>query len=1074
MVVKLSAAPLTLPVTTDWMNGFIAALWPLLRAAVNRLIKVSIVPQIKKKLPSFLQESFDINPCNIGSALPKLKPVRFLEKRISGGWLDLEMGIEYDGDADIEIALCGKKVGVKEIKISAQVFISFYGFTPKPPFFHGISMYMIEPCQLDLEWGGLLQFFDMTFIEDIVRSCVNQSLGRMMVLPNRFAFPLLAPTEANVLDMMRPKPRGLLQIRLLAAERLAGTEWSMSTLVTGDLTSDPYVTVSLGAETWRSSTLWNTCNPKWEIENAHTFVVDIPERERMHIQVFDDGVHQKLRTAANVEKSEAHEIARTMNLSIMDILGRCHDDPLTEEILVERWIGLDSWWPSRGMGTFMDETAAALGELTKDQPVVGKVAETLGNMRESRFRETGASIQERLQKVTARVRIRAHWRRVGEPWEQTTLQERQCSAATGAVTSVVPDVSPVQQLPDSLDTGSVASSEESNDDPDWEGWPDYVLRVGIESVERLPCNADETEKVFFAECETFPIVNDVGKEVSQSVQGVSALETKHRGPTKTSIAGIGKTQEESELLARKIGRLLEARVPEEVMASVLEVDPSQVRKLLGRSFLEQSGRRDVSFNECFMYYLRAEHLLSAEVNVQVYSQASSKSPRAALGGIQLSLIELFDADGLFLERRRAPLNGAVNACITVVCQMWPVMRSATPVDDLIERAVAHERHRMRMEAIRFKAEISVFSARRLPNVNAFGRKSDPYCICTLEGVGRPKQVLKTHVIDNDSDPDWNHGPEMVEWTGETTLRFQVFDRDISRRGALLGEAAVSREECAQGLYTDLDLGNGTSFLNVKVCPICESGPLDVPYSVPKPVTKLRVCIEKAQGLRGVNWQGGKSDPYVVCRLSHCKTFKTPVIHDELNPHWSHGPVELTLGKELALSFDVRDKDTVGSTSIGTAELTRYKCLAGFEDWLRLGKGNGRLFVRIEPVKSEGNAAKPVKLQISVLGASNLHTEHNTFRGSNPYVICSARGKERFRTEAIRNNLTPRWDPRTYPVELRLAENLQFQVYDKGLFSKGDLLGTATIGRNRCERGFDGNLDLGPGKGTLQVRIACDD
>jgi len=223
----------------------------------------------------------------------------------------------------------------------------------------------------------------------------------------------------------------------------------------------------------------------------------------------------------------------------------------------------------------------------------------------------------------------------------------------------------------------------------------------------------------------------------------------------------------------------------------------------------------------------------------------------------------------------------------------------------------------------------------------------------------------------------------------------------------------------------------------------------------------------------VNWQGGKSDPYVVCRLSQYKTFKTPVIHDELNPHWAHGPEELTLGPELVLSFDVRDKDMVGSSSIGTAELTRYQCLAGFANWLSLGEGNGRLFVRIEPMTSEGKASTPVKLSVSVLGASNLR-KADTFGSSDPYVICTTRGKERFRTEVIQNDLNPRWKPHPYPVELRLEQELCFEVYDKDMFRKGDLLGTATVDRRCCEAGFDGDLDLGPGNGTLQVRIICTD
>jgi len=447
-----------------------------------------------------------------------------------------------------------------------------------------------------------------------------------------------------------------------------------------------------------------------------------------------------------------------------------------------------------------------------------------------------------------------------------------------------------------------------------------------------------------------------------------------------------------------------------------------------------------------------------------------------MGGLRIELSELLDADGLFLERRRALLDGAVNARITVACQMWPVMRSMTPVEELIERAVADERSRMLREGRGIRTAIWVFCANNLPNVDFLGGKSDPYCVCTLEGLGRPRQIFQTPVINNDSDPEWNHGPEMVEWGGESVLRLQVFDKNVVRRGPLLGEAVLSRDECQRGLFTDLDLGNGTSLLSVKLCPERETGLVDVPYSAPVALPRLHVWIEKAHDLRGVNWRGGKSDPYVVCRLSQRKEFKTPVIHDELNPNWKHGPEEFTLGPELVMKFDVRDKDMVGSSSIGTAELTRYQCLAGFSTWLSLGPGNGRLLVRIEPFTSGGHASrpmKPVKLSISVLSAANLR-KADTLGSSDPYVICIARGKERLRTEVIRKDLNPRWNPNPYQVELRLAQELCFEVYDKDLFRKGDLLGRATIDRYRCESGFDGSLDLGPGNGTLKVRISSTD
>mmetsp|Transcript_66441 Transcript_66441/g.194448 ORF Transcript_66441/g.194448 Transcript_66441/m.194448 type:complete len:295 (-) Transcript_66441:191-1075(-) len=226
-----------------------------------------------------------------------------------------------------------------------------------------------------------------------------------------------------------------------------------------------------------------------------------------------------------------------------------------------------------------------------------------------------------------------------------------------------------------------------------------------------------------------------------------------------------------------------------------------------------------------------------------------------------------------------------------------------------------------------------------------------------------------------------------------------------------------------------------------------------------------------RGLRNADWFGGKSDPYVICSLSHDKTFQTLVIDNELNPKWNHGPEEFTLSTELELKFEVRDKDMIGSTSLGTATLTKDQCLAGFDGSLRLGKGKGTLRVKVSPLRP-GPDLPPVNVSVSVLSAKDLkRSDLFGYGKSDPYVMCKVKDKVQFQTKVIWGELNPEWDHGPEVVDLKHERNMLFEVYDKDLFRQGDLIGKVRLDRQRCLAGFEGDLDLGEGNGTLHVRVA---
>lgn len=151
------------------------------------------------------------------------------------------------------------------------------------------------------------------------------------------------------------------------------------------------------------------------------------------------------------------------------------------------------------------------------------------------------------------------------------------------------------------------------------------------------------------------------------------------------------------------------------------------------------------------------------------------------------------------------------------------------------------------------------------------------------------------------------------------------------------------------------MGKGNGDLMVKVAP-CMPGYPGYEESLP---TALAVYILEATDLRNADLFGGKSDPYVICKLKGKDKFQTDVVWNDPNPKWNHGPEEIELRQEKELRFEVWDKDFARKGDLlGHAAVSRQICLKGFEGQLGLGQGNGTLKVRIVPVVAKGIELAP--------------------------------------------------------------------------------------------------------------------
>merc|ERR1711974_291965 len=93
--------------------------------------------------------------------------------------------------------------------------------------------------------------------------------------------------------------------------------------------------------------------------------------------------------------------------------------------------------------------------------------------------------------------------------------------------------------------------------------------------------------------------------------------------------------------------------------------------------------------------------------------------------------------------------------------------------------------------------------------------------------------------------------------------------------------------------------------------------------------------------------------------------------------------------------------------------------------------------------SIGDESSTLNINVLVVGARNLE-KSGMFGKADPYIVVSHKDKKKT-SATINNDLNPQWNfENTFVVSKSSKETLRFEVYDKDMVTKDDLMGTAEI------------------------------
>eukprot|EP00434_Breviolum_minutum_P008242 symbB.v1.2.007271.t1/scaffold442.1/size205228/9 len=262
-----------------WLHSLLGILWPRIDKFLREMVQEQILPEIDKQLPKMLRGSVSFPKVDLGRAIPHFRHISLKER--SDQAILLEVTIDLASDMDVQIKAMKVPIGVKRLSISGQLNVLFHPVSPKPPFFAGITVFFIDPPELDMDFTGAADFVDLPVIRSVVRSTILDTVRGIAVLPARVAVDLNEDDDMDQADLSYPAPKGVLRVLVKSGCNLRAADLNLS-----GASSDPYVVIEVGQQRWQSSVIEKSLNPIWEHGNVVDFLVYEPQ-QKARISVFD-------------------------------------------------------------------------------------------------------------------------------------------------------------------------------------------------------------------------------------------------------------------------------------------------------------------------------------------------------------------------------------------------------------------------------------------------------------------------------------------------------------------------------------------------------------------------------------------------------------------------------------------------------------------------------------------------------------------------------------------------------------------------------------------------------------------
>ncbi|XP_043486044.1 extended synaptotagmin-2 isoform X1 [Polistes fuscatus] len=242
----------------EWLNRILYKVWPSINQYARELCKQTIEPSIVQKLADYKIKGFQFERLVLGRIPLKIYGIKVYDKNTSRNEIILDADVMYAGDCDITFSVGNIKGGIKDFQLRGLMRIVMKPIISVIPIIGGVQVFFLNVPAINFNLVGVADVLDLPGFSETLRKTIIEQIAAIVVLPNKIVIPLSEQIPVETLKV--PEPEGILRIHVIEAKHLMKKDIGML----GKGKSDPYAIINVGAQQFRTQTIDNTVNPKWD------------------------------------------------------------------------------------------------------------------------------------------------------------------------------------------------------------------------------------------------------------------------------------------------------------------------------------------------------------------------------------------------------------------------------------------------------------------------------------------------------------------------------------------------------------------------------------------------------------------------------------------------------------------------------------------------------------------------------------------------------------------------------------------------------------------------------------------
>lgn len=242
----------------EWVNRILFQVWPNVNHYGKEVIKNVIEPNIELALAEYKLSGFRFQKMRLGTIPPRIGGIKVYDRNVSRNEIIMDIDLFYAGDCDISFILGGLSGGIKDFQIHGLLRVVMKPLITTIPLVGGLQIFFLNNPTIDFNLVGVADLLDMPGLSDLLRRVIVEQMAAIMVLPNKLPITLSDAIPAQSLKF--PEPEGVIRVHVVEAKQLMKKDIGML----GKGKSDPYAIITVGAQTFKTKTIDNTVDPKWD------------------------------------------------------------------------------------------------------------------------------------------------------------------------------------------------------------------------------------------------------------------------------------------------------------------------------------------------------------------------------------------------------------------------------------------------------------------------------------------------------------------------------------------------------------------------------------------------------------------------------------------------------------------------------------------------------------------------------------------------------------------------------------------------------------------------------------------